>query len=306
VEVSYDKKSITFTRARGFTGTASMQYTVYDNGPHYRTGTISVVVPNRVPVANADSVRTPRTVAVTIWPLSNDFDPDGQALQLVTALVTLPTRGTASVNAAVRSIRYTPSSTFTSGTDSLRYRIFDGAGGSAIGSVTITVFDQCAGNQCTPTPGYNGTCSFATGCTCLANSGLRATTITLGTSTTPTAACRFFGVTPGPTTLGRGYVRAPSPGARVALRFSLGSPAQCFTRRAVRSTNGVTISSSTACSGSGTAPVLLSALASSTALGESCTYSVYQIVWQAPAAAGCYNLSINLVDSTSIRVLLLV
>lgn len=88
---------------------------------------------NRPPVAAADVASTSLGVPITINPLANDSDPDGDALII---------QSVTSVNAAIstdqRSITYTPASGFT-GQDVFQYTVSDGRGGTASASITVTV-----------------------------------------------------------------------------------------------------------------------------------------------------------------------
>jgi hypothetical protein len=67
--------------------------------------------------------------------LSNDSDPDGDAPTLTA--VTRPGHGTAVINPD-KTITYTPKTSFL-GTDTFKYTISDGKGGTATASVTVTV-----------------------------------------------------------------------------------------------------------------------------------------------------------------------
>ena len=66
-------------------------------------------------------------------------DPNGDALSFT--LLTLPTHGSALLQAA--TLVYTPTASFT-GTDAVRYGVSDGRGGSAAGTVVITVVGHAA------------------------------------------------------------------------------------------------------------------------------------------------------------------
>lgn len=90
---------------------------------------------NQAPVAQPDTVTTAEEAAITIAVLANDSDPDGGTLT-VSGIVN-PTHGTAVVNAGA-SITYTPALNYA-GTDTLTYTLSDGQGGTATGTVVITV-----------------------------------------------------------------------------------------------------------------------------------------------------------------------
>ncbi|ACQ92582.1 Peptidase M11 gametolysin [Tolumonas auensis DSM 9187] len=103
------------------------------------TGTVTYVVSapvaeNAAPVAIADSAATLENTAVNITVLSNDYDPEGQVLNLVST--TTPAHGSVSVNAD-GSLKYQPTRRFK-GTDSFSYQISDGSK-SASATVSVTV-----------------------------------------------------------------------------------------------------------------------------------------------------------------------
>jgi len=135
--VAHPDATLTYTPAPGFTGVDSFTYTVRDAAGATATGTvtISVLAPNRPPVANDDEADTAAGTAVEIPVLANDSDPDGDALRLVA--IGTPAHGTASFVAPDR-IRYRPQPGF-SGIDRFGYTIGDGNGGIATGNVTVRV-----------------------------------------------------------------------------------------------------------------------------------------------------------------------
>jgi large repetitive protein len=90
---------------------------------------------NDAPVAGPDVVTTSQGVAVTIAMLSNDADPDGDALSITT--IGPPTAGSVNLNAD-GTLTYVPWADVT-GSDRFVYVIADPTGATAIGSVTVTV-----------------------------------------------------------------------------------------------------------------------------------------------------------------------
>jgi hypothetical protein len=138
-------KTVTFTPAAGFVGTATFGYTVSD-GAATASANVTVTVtqpPNRAPTANPDTATTPVTSAVAIIVLANDTDPDGDALTVSavgsTACATCaPARGTV-VRNANNTVTYTPLAGATAGTDTFGYTVSDGRGGVAQGLVTVTL-----------------------------------------------------------------------------------------------------------------------------------------------------------------------
>jgi N-acetylneuraminic acid mutarotase len=89
---------------------------------------------NRSPIAVADHATTPREQGVDIDVLANDSDPDGDPLTLTGA--TGASHGMVVVEVA--SVSYVPEAGF-SGDDTFTYTISDGRGGSANGTVVVTV-----------------------------------------------------------------------------------------------------------------------------------------------------------------------
>ena len=89
---------------------------------------------NSPPLAGPDAAITTAGVPVTVAVLANDSDPDGNPLTVVSV-------GPASAGAVVNngsSVTYTPAAGFT-GADAFAYVIADGAGGTATGTVDVTV-----------------------------------------------------------------------------------------------------------------------------------------------------------------------
>ena len=91
---------------------------------------------NAAPQAVGDSATTRQGVAVTLNVLANDSDANGDPLVITS--VSNPQHGTASTDG--NKVSYTPSSTYV-GVDTFSYFVSDGKGGTAVGSVNITVTD---------------------------------------------------------------------------------------------------------------------------------------------------------------------
>jgi hypothetical protein len=104
----------------------------------------NVPVPsNKAPTVVADSATAAPGAAVSINVLANDSDTSGDVLTITS--VSKPQHGVATTDS--HTVSYTPSNTF-SGVDTFSYVVSDGKGGSAVGSVTVTVG---AGNTPTST-----------------------------------------------------------------------------------------------------------------------------------------------------------
>ncbi|MBS0122685.1 Ig-like domain-containing protein [Thetidibacter halocola] len=136
----------TFTDAAGsvlvtIAGPVSRIEISYANGDLAQQGvTISdinfstVDIEDAPPVAEDDSATTPEDTAVVIDVLSNDSDPDGDALTVTGATVDI---GTVTVNPD-NTLRYVPPADYN-GPATITYTIEDPAGNSATGEVAVTV-----------------------------------------------------------------------------------------------------------------------------------------------------------------------
>src|SRR5262245_38140520 len=90
--------------------------------------------PNSPPDANNDTASTNEDTAVTIAVLANDTDSNGDALAVTGASAG---HGTVTVNAN-GTLTYMPAGNYN-GADTITYTISDGKGGTAAGSVAVTV-----------------------------------------------------------------------------------------------------------------------------------------------------------------------
>jgi Bacterial Ig domain len=117
-----------------FVGTAFFAYTISDGNGHTDNGTVTVTILNNAPVAVNDSATTLSNAAVTVNVLTNDSDPENQAISITSS--SNPTNGTA--NCTATTCTYTPNANFV-GSDSFTYTISDGFGDNATATVSITV-----------------------------------------------------------------------------------------------------------------------------------------------------------------------
>lgn len=132
--------SFTYQPDAGYSGTDSFRYKANDGTEDSApvTVTITVVNVNDAPVAVDDHFYTNEDqVLVVSAPgiLSNDSDPDGDALSAI--LVNNPQHGTVTLNAN-GSFTYTPDANWN-GTDSFAYKVSDGQLESNIATARITV-----------------------------------------------------------------------------------------------------------------------------------------------------------------------
>ncbi|NQZ11925.1 MAG: cadherin-like domain-containing protein, partial [Algicola sp.] len=121
--------------AEGFFGTDTVVYAISDGSNGSSTATLSItIVANGYPLAVADTASTLVAGTLTIDVLSNDSDPENDALTVVAAIAD---KGFVTINGD-NSLTYRASSTFV-GVDTVSYRIRDALGGEAVGTVTVTV-----------------------------------------------------------------------------------------------------------------------------------------------------------------------
>nr|WP_264010167.1 cadherin-like domain-containing protein [Mycolicibacterium flavescens] len=129
--------TFTYRPNANFSGTDTFFYRVNDGtvNSSTRSVTISVTAVNDPPVAGNDSVTTNEDTAYSGNVLSNDSDVDGNPL--TATLRTQATNGSVTLNSN-GTFTYTPHENW-SGADSFTYTVSDGQGGTAIGTVSITV-----------------------------------------------------------------------------------------------------------------------------------------------------------------------
>jgi hypothetical protein len=152
---SYDPHGAFNSLARGGTATDSFNYTANDGhgGTATATATVTITGVNHPPVAVADTNATDQNTPVSGNVLTNDSDPDGDALTVsavngqaanVGTQITLTSGALLTLNAN-GSYSYDPHGSFNSlvggqtSTDSFNYTASDGHGGTATATVTITI-----------------------------------------------------------------------------------------------------------------------------------------------------------------------
>lgn len=148
--------SIFYQPRNGFSGNDSFRYTISDAGGLTSSALISVTVrprppENDAPLARNDSAQTDAGSTVDIFVLSNDGDPDGDTISIVSR--TQAENGFAQISG--NSIRYTPNNGFF-GVDRFTYTIRDPEGLTATATVTISVIED---QNLTPTADFGFTVS---------------------------------------------------------------------------------------------------------------------------------------------------
>jgi uncharacterized repeat protein (TIGR01451 family) len=144
--------TFTYVADKGFGGSDSFTYTVKDADGNLATGTITVTVANKRPVAKFNLASTGAGAAVVVKVLTGDTDADGDQLSITK--VSRPAHGTVTINDD-GTVTYTPEDGFT-GTDRFTYTVSDGHGGTDSAAVTITVGGGGSGGGGTlPTTGVD-------------------------------------------------------------------------------------------------------------------------------------------------------
>ncbi len=136
-EIDGGTGQIRYTPDENFNGSDSLVYEVTD-GELVSTATLDITVNavNDAPEAVADAGTTAEDASVLIDVLGNDTDIDGDSLKV--ASVARPGNGKAVIDGETGQVLYTPDENFN-GEDSFTYTVSDGAGGTAVGTVTVAV-----------------------------------------------------------------------------------------------------------------------------------------------------------------------
>lgn len=125
-------KQIAYLANAGSTGIHSFTYTISDGRGASATATVQASI-NTPPLAQPDAVIDVDRQAVLVNVLSNDTDPDGDAIQLAS----VGTNPRATIEIIGTSIRFTPLADALP-VETFTYVILDGRGGRGTGSVTVT------------------------------------------------------------------------------------------------------------------------------------------------------------------------
>jgi hypothetical protein len=128
--------TVTYTPNSDFAGDDSFTYDACDPGGACDTATVSITVTavNDGPVAGDDFATTNAGESVTITVLGNDFDPDGDSLDV--NVLSDPANGSLFQDGNL--VTYIPDDGFT-GTDSFTYEACDPDGLCSQATVTVTV-----------------------------------------------------------------------------------------------------------------------------------------------------------------------
>ncbi|MPY11599.1 Ig-like domain-containing protein [Arthrobacter bussei] len=150
---------VTFTPARGFTGTTpAVTYQVADTRGLTARSTITVGVSAVTPTASGDTAETRQGTAVTLEVVANDLpgnantalDPrtvvlsvpantPGAVLSADRKTLTVPNQGTYTVNATTGAVTFQPVTAFTGPATAVPYTVSDVDGRTATANITVTV-----------------------------------------------------------------------------------------------------------------------------------------------------------------------
>jgi RHS repeat-associated protein len=133
----YTTGSYTYRAAYGYTGSDTFTYSIKDSANNIATATVYITVVNQPPVAVTDSYTVHYQLLIT--PPGNDYDPEGDGVSF-DSIVTQPQHGTLFL---YNTGTYTYRATYGYvGADSFTYKIKDGLGLYATGTVNINVVNQ--------------------------------------------------------------------------------------------------------------------------------------------------------------------
>jgi hypothetical protein len=129
--------NLTYKPDPDYNGSDSFTYIVRDSSQaQSSTATVTITVNpvNDDPAAVSDTATVDEDTSVSVAVLSNDLDKDGDTLTVTGA--SGASHGEVTVEGG--AVRYTPQADYN-GSDSFTYTISDGKGGTATGSVSVTV-----------------------------------------------------------------------------------------------------------------------------------------------------------------------
>ena len=126
---------VQYTATTGYVGPDAFTYRIVDAHGALATGTVSVTVQTRPPVAVADSASVLEGIPTLLSPLANDSDPANDAIMLQSWAQ--PTHGV-TTSSGVNQVLYTATVGYV-GPDTFAYTIVDAFGAQASATVTLDV-----------------------------------------------------------------------------------------------------------------------------------------------------------------------
>jgi len=140
VTIDSQKQNVVFTPNTGWSGTATLHYTVQDvNHPEFTANStvqVTVLPVNRAPVATNGTYSGPEDGMITGNVLDFASDPDNDALTV--SALTQPQHGVLNLNSS-GSLSYKPAAGFV-GVDSFTYQVKDSSGATASATLSLNVF----------------------------------------------------------------------------------------------------------------------------------------------------------------------
>ena len=138
--------AISFTPATNYVGSSTFSYGITDASGQTASANDTVTVGAQTPVAVADTYLTNSNTAVTLNPLVNDSDPQGQTLTLTSINGVALTGGAQAITVdhgvvnvtAAGAISFTPTTNYV-GSSTFSYGITDASGQTASANETVTV-----------------------------------------------------------------------------------------------------------------------------------------------------------------------
>lgn len=142
VTITGGGSGLTYDPAPNLNGGDAFTYTISDGNGETDTATVSVTITpsNDPPVAQDDEATVAEDAGATmIDVLDNDSDVDGDTLEVDS--VTQGSKGTVTRTGGGAGLSYNPDTDAT-GTDTFTYLVDDDNGGTALGSVTVTITES--------------------------------------------------------------------------------------------------------------------------------------------------------------------
>jgi hypothetical protein len=139
VSIVGDGSSVAYSPSPNANGSDTFTYTLDDGAGSSDTATVSVTITaeNDAPKAVTDTLTVPEDAAATAVNVrANDTDVDGDTLSITGT--TNGTKGTVAITGGGTGLTYDPA-TNLNGSDSFTYTVSDGHGGTAIGTVNVTI-----------------------------------------------------------------------------------------------------------------------------------------------------------------------
>ena len=116
---------VVYTPSASYAGPDTFTYSISDGQGGTATGTVSVDVQNRDPIANPDTLSALSGVTASVDVIANDTDPDGETVSLLSVDPTSANGGTETIVGGI--VQYVSAAAFV-GTDTFSYVVTDPRG----------------------------------------------------------------------------------------------------------------------------------------------------------------------------------